>query len=204
MFPYRFCLALLAACLICGPAAALTAIPDGSTPCGSHTEGGLTLYCYVTQDTTSSFGLHIRSTGALPTTDTFSDFSYHGDWFAEIYVFVYGHDDTSLDEFHVIGTGLHFNPPHGEGSSPIFGFALDYVGPGGAIASAADRLQHGEHFDVWKANDRVAPFGFSFNINASHTPEPGTWSLMILGLGLAGGALRRRRSPRGLGAVGAR
>ena len=34
----------------------------------------------------------------------------------------------------------------------------------------------------------------TFNIAAS-VPEPSTWALMILGVGFAGGMLRRRRSP---------
>ncbi|RYY05579.1 MAG: PEP-CTERM sorting domain-containing protein [Alphaproteobacteria bacterium] len=34
---------------------------------------------------------------------------------------------------------------------------------------------------------------FSGNFNVAAVPEPATWAMMIAGVGMAGGALRRRR-----------
>jgi hypothetical protein len=39
------------------------------------------------------------------------------------------------------------------------------------------------------------PFNMTFSLSGDTVPEPGVWSMMILGLGAAGAALRRRRRP---------
>ncbi|WP_230487610.1 PEPxxWA-CTERM sorting domain-containing protein [Novosphingobium sp. ES2-1] len=39
----------------------------------------------------------------------------------------------------------------------------------------------------------TAPLGYNASLNFFGVPEPSTWAMMILGIGLAGGALRRQR-----------
>lgn len=39
----------------------------------------------------------------------------------------------------------------------------------------------------------TAPLGYNASLNFFGVPEPSTWAMMILGIGLAGGALRRRQ-----------
>ena len=56
----------------------------------------------------------------------------------------------------------------------------------------------GDHPGTWLLDAAVDPNGYGWNGNPmtsftlTAVPEPGSWSLMIIGVGLAGAALRRR------------
>ena len=60
-----------------------------------------------------------------------------------------------------------------------------YAKPGGTLYQSGNFI-YGENFYA----DRAA--AFSLNALAGGVPEPATWGLMLVGLGLAGGAMRRR------------
>lgn len=45
-------------------------------------------------------------------------------------------------------------------------------------------------------NTKNAAFGYSSQLDFAAVPEPAAWGLMIAGFGMAGGALRRRRTAR--------
>ncbi len=49
---------------------------------------------------------------------------------------------------------------------------------------------------VTMKNPKNSSFGYSSQLDFAAVPEPAAWGLMIAGFGMAGGALRRRRSPR--------
>jgi len=78
------------------------------------------------------------------------------------------------------------------------------VWAGDTVTGAPATLAPGFAVDGYQATGTPAPFGpsaaftplggfnFDFELIGSSAPEPGTWSLMILGFGLAGAALRRR------------
>jgi hypothetical protein len=62
----------------------------------------------------------------------------------------------------------------------------------------------GGHFSIQAINGDSAASGNDFaidNIVVSAAPEPTTWGLMIIGVGMAGGALRAARKSRRLSAV---
>jgi hypothetical protein len=41
--------------------------------------------------------------------------------------------------------------------------------------------------------DNIGPLVDNFRVESLGVPEPATWAMMILGFGVVGGALRRRR-----------
>ncbi|WP_294258385.1 PEPxxWA-CTERM sorting domain-containing protein [uncultured Sphingomonas sp.] len=45
-------------------------------------------------------------------------------------------------------------------------------------------------------NPKTKDYGYSAQLDFAAVPEPAAWGLMIAGFGMAGGALRRRRTPR--------
>ncbi|NLS27303.1 hypothetical protein S2M10_22980 [Sphingomonas sp. S2M10] len=49
---------------------------------------------------------------------------------------------------------------------------------------------------VTMKNTRNAAYGYSSQLDFAAVPEPAAWGLMIAGIGMAGGALRRRRTAR--------
>jgi hypothetical protein len=87
----------------------------------------------------------------------------------------------------------------GAGAITIDGNTIRAVVPRSLLESTGFGIgQYG--FDIWPRangfnNGDVADFAPDHqNFSASATPEPAAWALMIAGFGLAGAALRRRRS----------
>jgi hypothetical protein len=82
-------------------------------------------------------------------------------------------------------------------SSSIFTFTLTNgriftgVTGGGALASRASIVNGGLVLDLGGV---TFTSGQTFDFNVSAIPEPGTWMLMILGLGAVGFAMRRRQA----------
>lgn len=88
-----------------------------------------------------------------------------------------------VDAGHNVIRSVTYNPGAWSGSQNFQTFDLGYVGTGTGnvtyvIQSAAANYEFG---------GAVSSFTVS-------TPEPAAWSLMILGFGLVGGALRRKRA----------
>ena len=107
----------------------------------------------------------------------------------------------SLSDFTLIGSRLAFDPGFLGGVSVAAG---DFAGDDALFAAM---LSGGGELAVFDAGPRAGgerarftPFGpghtGGLNIAAplAAVPEPATWGLMIGGIGMAGGALRRRRS----------
>ena len=71
-------------------------------------------------------------------------------------------------------------------------------GPGKGRAIAFDLSSFGVISSITFATNNdtnsPTPAGFSSNMSAPAIPEPGTWMLMILGLGAVGFAMRRRQN----------
>ena len=108
------------------------------------------------------------------------------------------------------GLGTYHQPPFGKG----FDYAIDYKGgakqgkDGGTLdfylsdsegnLTIADLLTPGGSYDgagiAFSADVYSSVFKGTGNVGA--IPEPATWSLMILGIGLAGRALRQVRRKR--------
>ena len=100
----------------------------------------------------------------------------------------------------------------------LWGWSIDWSGPGGGLpvtnpfdptasGTFTRAVVAGQTYTIGlNGNPNVSFQGapgdysgfmdgqFDFTIVGSGVPEPGAWSLMIVGLGLAGGALRRRRA----------
>jgi hypothetical protein len=109
--------------------------------------------------------------------------TYTGPIFALVYTFIDGATGLQVGGTHSLayGSSGYITAPTGA-TEMFFGFADGYGfgGPSGA---------YGDNF-----NSPNAP---GITLNVSTAPEPATWALMILGVGLAGGALRmgRREQP---------
>ncbi len=84
-----------------------------------------------------------------------------------------------------------------EGATTKYAFGVD-VGDGyaGGSALVTGRTQLNSPFDACGVANGSCDLSFtaSFTEQAAAVPEPGTWALMIAGFGLAGTALRRRRT----------
>jgi hypothetical protein len=134
--------------------------------------------------------------------------------------FADAHGDLSPDP--LVGVGINFDTfivlnTDGTGSVNYFsGEPSESVGAvtiNGRVISATisrDALEDGATvdvsqfgFNIWPRangfrNDQIADFApDGQNFNASAAPEPAAWAMMIAGFGLAGSAMRRRRSLHG-------
>jgi hypothetical protein len=108
----------------------------------------------------------------------------------------------SLSDFSLIGSHLAFEGGYMGGVNVAAGdlngdsvFYASMLSGGGELATFSAGARPGT------LRARLQPFGADYtgglNIAAplAAVPEPATWGMMIGGLGLAGGALRRRRKP---------
>ena len=68
---------------------------------------------------------------------------------------------------------------------PIFNFPLDFLNYGTLYQTSSGELVF--------ANDDRAFIYFTARLAAAGVPEPESWALMIIGVGLVGGALRRQK-----------
>lgn len=87
------------------------------------------------------------------------------------------------------GTGLSFTSLVFNGvtiANPAQGFIYSF-----AVAKAGTY-----DFAVSASNNANKAIAFSTSYSFAGVPEPATWGLMIAGVGMAGGSLRRRRSTR--------
>jgi len=119
----------------------------------------------------------------------------------------------------LVGQGIHFDTfiilnPDGTGSVNYFSGepseGVSHITINGDVISATisrDALEDGATidasqfgFNIWPRangfrNDQIADFApDGENFTGSPTPEPEAWALLIAGFGLAGTAMRRRRS----------
>ena len=100
--------------------------------------------------------------------------------------------DFGVDQFSGTFDGLgSLNATPG-----IFNLVLNYTvldGTGRFLGAT------GGFHGIGTVDARVPPsrvtFDFDGLINAPAVPEPATWAVMMLGFGLIGGAMRRRRNP---------
>lgn len=90
---------------------------------------------------------------------------------------------ASLGDRTISSTILTFSLTNGKIFTSVTG--------GGALANRASIVNGALQFDLRNVN--FDP-GQSFAFNVSAVPEPGTWMLMILGLGAVGFAMRRRHN----------
>jgi hypothetical protein len=105
----------------------------------------------------------------------------------------------------IISPGLHFDnifypggSPKAASDYPFFGGILDIYG-------TVFKLDNGDYVNFW--SNGVTPGGLNYGIAVTDkinvldytggvalaAPEPTTWTLMVLGFGFAGAALRRQR-----------
>jgi hypothetical protein len=91
------------------------------------------------------------------------------------------------------------------GVANIGGFNTTGISTSSAIAGNTGFSSYGLRFRALTAgsltanvstssNDNVGPILDNFSLTIAAVPEPATWGFMILGFGLVGGALRRRRT----------
>lgn len=190
---HRFLTAALLAASASFPASATTPI---ACP-GSGSAGAFTITCAVLEDTTSKFHMRITGIGVVRDDVATFRFSYSGNWLEDSTTIFYPTSYIVEGFAFEIGWGWHVVPPHGEGIGPFFDSDLNPVQLGGVAAIASAELAHGMHFDRWTASHFYDAKGrYQLNIFASHTPEPATWAMMVLGFGAVGAAVRRRRSGR--------
>ena len=106
--------------------------------------------------------------------DASHDYTFRPNWFADncgsgcgvTFEFIYGNNSGPFDFADDIGPGTSDNRFF-FGSPPASTYTIDLVNSDGAFTSVA---------------------------GGAGVPEPASWALMIAGFGLAGAALRRRRS----------
>jgi hypothetical protein len=113
-----------------------------------------------------------------------------------------GGDILDLFDWTVTGERTYWDAPQPQVTwTPIdHGFTLNYYAmdlchpiTAGAFCHQVDRLRSFSIFGT-AGSDQVIPYEVTFGEAAPRAvPEPATWAMMILGFGLVGGALRRRK-----------
>ena len=93
--------------------------------------------------------------------------------------------ETGLSSFNVFGNGIPFDAP--------FNDLVLSVRPTTA-GSVSFYIFDAAIFPTDVTNDNVGLVLDNLSLDITAVPEPATWAMMIGGFGLAGGALRRRRT----------
>jgi hypothetical protein len=121
-----------------------------------------------------------------------------GDGLADATSFTFTYTGSTANGFNMdLGSGLtHVQTPEG------VQWNTTYISPTEVefTAPAGDELKPGDTFDLQVAFDKkITAKNFSFSATwggAAAVPEPQSWALMILGAGVTGAAMRRRRAMR--------
>ena len=87
------------------------------------------------------------------------------------------------------------NFPKAKKSVPdVTSFSFDIAGPGVGLNSFASNGKVYFLSDIWAGPGETGNTGDIGALPGPSVPEPATWAMMIVGMGLAGTALRRRRT----------
>lgn len=98
------------------------------------------------------------------------------------------------DVFRLTINGVVLGPTSAPGAGANLGGDFDAAFASGYYSAAEYDLLAGDFTVTGQAT--VSPFGggaAGLRVDTAAIPEPGAWALMIMGFGLAGGALRRVR-----------
>lgn len=119
-----------------------------------------------------------------------------GDGLADATSFTFTYTGSTANGFNMdLGSGLtHVASPEGTqwNTTYLSPTEVEFTAPKG------DELKPGDTFDIQVAfNKKITAKNFSFTAvwgGDAAVPEPQSWALMILGAGVAGAAMRRRRA----------
>ena len=165
-----------------------TTTPDATFSPGAinySSSGGYTIGAFLNNPTFSNESAAFIAAGG-------SNASLNGNTFIDITgtvglksganTFVVGHDDGVVLNITGFGTVVNAPGPTAFSTSP---FTVTNPGPAGNFA-----------FNLQYVECCGPPAALDFTINnvTVGVPEPATWSMMILGLGLLGATLRRRQA----------
>jgi PEP-CTERM motif len=141
----------------------------------------------------ATWGETFSNNGAEPVFNS-AGAANNGANFATAFIFTYtgSAPNTINTDFD---TGLtQIGNPEGQGWTTIFlsPTKVEFVAPPAGSDPAGPSLAPGDQFDVIVGfTHPIEPGSFSFTAQWLGVPEPGTWTLLIGGLGLTGAALRR-------------
>jgi PEP-CTERM motif len=91
---------------------------------------------------------------------------------------------NQLIDFTTLLTGISYVSIH---------FGNGQGGPGNGNATAFYKLDGGAGLDTFRTTYRASSSAVLYGVSPA-VPEPATWGMMLLGFGIIGGALRRRRT----------
>jgi len=86
------------------------------------------------------------------------------------------------------------NFPHETHPPVVTTFSFDISGPGVTLASFVSNMHAYFASDIWAGPGQTGNTGNVGALLGVEVPEPATWAMMILGAGMVGTALRRRRT----------
>ena len=91
------------------------------------------------------------------------------------------------------GSTLAMTAPVQAQSNPSFGFSLNFGNGGQLLAHLDDAVFNHGFLGLDEGSYDGANIHATFTLMSAAVPEPATWAMMILGMGMVGAGLRLRR-----------